>query len=87
MERTIRAYHGHLATTLAMTTFSRPGPIMPTMARIMTSLGKDIITSHMRISTSSIRLRKKPETRPTHAPNAAVMAIVSKDRNTVARMP
>ena len=68
--RIMRAYQGHLASRQAMSTFSSPGPIMPTRARMSTSLGNDIhkvgITPDVEVelpddATSDVQLEKALE--------------------------
>ena len=71
----MRAYQAHLAATHAMIMFASPGPIMPTIARISTSLGKDIITSATRIRTLSARPRSTPASAPYRAPMRLVSSI------------
>ena len=87
MVRIMRAYHGHLATTQASTTFSSPGPSMPTMASTMTSPGKESITSHSRMRQDSTRPRTRLASMPSRAPSETVAPMASSETPSVARAP
>ena len=83
----MRAYQGHLASRQAMSTFSSPGPIMPTRARMSTSLGNDIHTSQKRMMSASTLPRAAAAAPPAIMPTPAVTIIVRSAVTKVVRMP
>ena len=80
-------YHAHLAIILAITILLIPVPKIPTMASIITSLGKESIISQTLIITSSTQPLKNPEITPKSVPIVIVAAIVINDKNTVVLIP
>ena len=83
----MRACQGHLAATQAKTTFSSPGPSIPTTARIITSLGSAIHARATRIMKRSSAAEPLAAIPAHRAPTAAVAHIAATAEKTVVRMP
>ena len=85
--RIMRAYQAHLIKTFARITFCTLMPSSATTAKTMIWLGKDSITSTIRMISSSVIPRKYPARSPIRAPRPMVPNIVSTARPRVGLIP
>ena len=85
--RIIRAYQAHLMNTFARITFWTLMPRRATTANTMIWLGKESMTSTVRMMISSGIPRKYPAKSPIRAPRPMVPSIVRTASPSVGRIP